>query len=267
MTIPFIKMHGLGNDFVVFDHRENPLEITPERAAWLADRRLGVGCDQIVQILPPVSDGSLAHGEMRIFNADGSRAEMCGNAARCVAQYLRQKSGLAEDTLTLQTGAGLIHIESAAGGMEAVDMGRPGFDKLEEPITTESGSGYRFTELSMGNPHCVIFVPELEAFPLASEGPLLERHPRFPNRTNVEFVQVLGPERIRMRVWERGAGITPACGTGACAAGVAAMLNGHVGRRVVVVLDGGELDIVWRSDDHVVMTGPATTSFFGEINF
>jgi diaminopimelate epimerase len=267
MSHSFIKMHGLGNDFVIFDHRQNPVEITPERAAMLANRRLGVGCDQIVQLLAPVADGSDANVEMRIFNADGSQAEMCGNAARCVAKYLRPVLGVPEDTLILQTLAGLIQIQPGEHGLEAVDMGKPVYGRPGESITVDGGATYQFTEVSMGNPHCVIFLPELAGFPLAVEGPLLERDKRFPNRTNVEFVQVLAPDHIRMRVWERGAGITPACGTGACAAAVAAVLNGHTERNMVVTLDGGELDIVWRSDDYVIMTGPASESFHGEINF
>jgi diaminopimelate epimerase len=163
--------------------------------------------------------------------------------------------------------AGLIHIQPRGRGLESVDMGRPIYGQPGESITTKQGRTYQFTDVSMGNPHCVIFQPEVNDFPLTVEGPLLENHDRFPNRTNVEFVQVLDRQRLRMRVWERGVGVTPACGTGACATGVAAMLNGHTDRQVVVILDGGELDIVWRSDDHVIMTGPATTSFHGEINF
>ncbi|MBF0455892.1 MAG: diaminopimelate epimerase [Magnetococcales bacterium] len=267
MAIPFIKMHGLGNDFILFDHRERPLEITPERAALWADRRLGVGCDQIVQIVSPTAGDPAAIGEMRIFNADGSRAEMCGNAARCVAKYLRQIMRLPDETLVLQTLAGPISIHPRPGGLEAVDMGRPVCGQSGESITIQQGVSYTFTEISMGNPHCVIFMPEVAGFPLAVVGPQLECHSRFPNRTNVECVQVLDRQQIRMRVWERGVGITPACGTGACAAAVAAMLNGLTDRQVRVVLDGGELDIHWRSDDHVVMTGPASESFRGEINF
>jgi diaminopimelate epimerase len=267
MSIPFIKMHGLGNDFVLFDHREKALEITPERAALLADRRLGVGCDQIVQIVAPIADGIEAHGEMRIFNADGSRAEMCGNAARCVAKYLRQKLGLWEKTLVLQTLAGPIRIQPRGRGLESVDMGKPSYDAPGESLTTPKGERVIFSAVSMGNPHCVIFHPEVEGLSLEDLGPPLEHHRRFVNRTNVEFVQVLDSQHVRMRVWERGVGITPACGTGACAAAVAASLNGHTGRSVTVSLDGGDLDIVWRSDDHVIMTGPASESFHGEINF
>ncbi|MBF0447511.1 MAG: diaminopimelate epimerase [Magnetococcales bacterium] len=264
----FIKMHGLGNDFVIFDHRYDPLEITAERASRLADRRLGVGCDQIIQILPPADDGPPAMAEMRIFNADGSRAEMCGNAARCVAHYLRNNMGLPKETLTLQTLAGLIQIQPRDNGLESVQMGRPETGQPGEFITTALGRRYQFTEVSMGNPHCVIFLPELAGFPVEEEGPALETHPRFPHRTNVEFVQVLDSKTIRMRVWERGAGVTPACGTGACAAAVAAILNGHTTQRQVrVCLDGGDLDIVWRPDDQVIMTGPATESFHGEIIF
>ncbi|MBF0357137.1 MAG: diaminopimelate epimerase [Magnetococcales bacterium] len=264
MNAPFVKMHGLGNDFIIFDQRQNRREITPELAARLADRRLGVGCDQIIQLVAP---DYLAHAQMLIYNSDGSQAEMCGNAARCVAKYLRQVMNLPTETLTLQTLAGLIHIQPGVDGLESVDMGIPVYGKPGESITTGSGTGYQFTQVSMGNPHCVIFLPDLTDFPLDVEGPKLEVHKRFPHRTNVEFVQVINPQQIRMRVWERGVGITPACGTGACAAGVAAVLNGHTQRQVVVTLDGGDIDIFWRRDDHVIMTGPATTSFYGEINF
>ncbi|MBF0380531.1 MAG: diaminopimelate epimerase [Magnetococcales bacterium] len=267
MTLPFIKMHGLGNDFVVFDHTKNPHEITAELAARLADRRFGVGCDQVIQLLAPTQNRAAVHAEMRIYNGDGSQAEMCGNAARCVAKYLRQTLNLPTETLTIQTLAGLIKIQPKGGGLEAVDMGKPIYGKAGEPIKTKTGTEYKFTQVSMGNPHCVIFLPTLDGFPLAQEGSLLESHKRFPHRTNVEFVQVIDPKKIHMRVWERGAGITLACGTGACAAAVAAVLNGHTQREVVVKLDGGDLDILWRSDDHVIMTGPATISFHGEINF
>ncbi len=266
MNRPFIKMHGLGNDFVVFDHLKDAFEIDGAKAAKIADRRLGVGCDQIIQILPAAADGTQAHAEMRIFNADGSRAEMCGNAARCVAKYLRGAMDLPGETLIVQTLAGLIRIQPRAGGLEAVDMGRPVSGSVGEAISVASGERFDFTEVSMGNPHCVVFVEEVATFPLERVGPILETHERFPNRSNVEFVQVLDAGRIRMRVWERGAGITPACGTGACAAAVAAVLNGHVQRQVTVVLDGGELDILWRDDDHVIMTGEAAVSFHGAIH-
>lgn len=267
MSVPFIKMHGLGNDFVVFDHRQRSIDITPQIAAKLADRRLGVGCDQIVQITAPRPEGVEAHAQMLIFNADGSQAEMCGNAARCVAKYLRQILGLQDNILTLQTLAGPIMIKPAAQGLEAVDMGKPTYGQPDETITTALGASYKFTEVSMGNPHCVIFVPEVLKFPLAVEGEQLETHVRFPNRTNVEFVQVLSADHIRMRVWERGVGITPACGTGACAAAVAAIINGLTARELTVTLDGGDLAVNWQNDDHVIMTGPANESFRGEINF
>lgn len=273
MNIPFIKMHGLGNDFVVLDHRQNPLEITPEQAARLADRRLGIGCDQIVQIVP--ADVATAHVQMRIYNADGSQAEMCGNAARCVGLYLRKGGGRPEEgtkaneneTLILQTLAGLIHVSPQGQALVSVDMGKPLIDPLQSTLTTPDGHLHTFTGVSMGNPHCVIFCPEVDRVPLALEGPPLENHPRFPNRTNVEFVQILDADHIRMRVWERGVGVTPACGTGACAAAVATQARGLTDRRrLVVSLDGGDLVIDWRPDNRVIMTGPATESFRGEIN-
>ncbi|MBF0284925.1 MAG: diaminopimelate epimerase [Magnetococcales bacterium] len=278
--MPFVKMHGLGNDFVVLDHRRSPREISPRLAARLADRRLGVGCDQIVQLLPPRSGGDV---EMRIYNADGSQAEMCGNAARCVGLYTSQRDQRALEVLTLETLAGAVRIWPEGWRRFAVDMGPPRFAPAEIPALLPEGSPpgandegrvvnlpleiegtlYHATLVSMGNPHCVIPVASVEAVPLERIGPLLEHHPAFPRRTNVEFIQTLDRETVRMRVWERGVGITPACGTGACAAGVAAFLLGVVGRRVTVRLDGGDLTILWSESGNVIMTGAAAESFHG----
>lgn len=271
MTLPFTKMHGLGNDFVVLDHLDHPGEVTPILAALLADRRLGVGCDQVVQLLPPRHGGN---AEMRIFNADGSRAEMCGNAARCVALFLKRRRGLEQPELLLETLAGMIRLYPGEEEQVTVDMGEPELlsqyertldDLLPGLQSRGVETGAWITEISMGNPHCVILQPRVEGIDLAAIGPRIERHPRYPRRTNVEFVQVLGQDRVRMRVWERGAGITPACGTGACAAAVATMAAGLTERRTQVQLDGGTLDIHWTDANRILMTGPAREVFQGQL--
>lgn len=262
---PFTKMHGLGNDFVVLDHFEIPetsRHISPQLARFLADRRTGVGCDQVVQILP---SGPEAHAAMRIFNADGSQAEMCGNAVRCVARFLRAHHHLSPTELRVGTLAGVIKVRPAAGGLWAVDMGTPEVSRLRS-LSVE-GTDYPFTAVSMGNPHCVIIRSDAEDFPLERIGPQVEHHPLFPNRTNVALVMVLDRRHLRMRVWERGVGITPACGTGACAATVAAASANQADRAVAVQLDGGILDIQWQANGHVVMTGPATEVFSGVTTF
>ncbi|MBF0624766.1 MAG: diaminopimelate epimerase [Magnetococcales bacterium] len=271
-------MQGLGNDFVVLDHLDGGGEVTPALAAHLADRRRGVGCDQVVQLRPGTGAAvpGTARVEMRIFNADGSRAEMCGNAARCVGLYLEGRLAGAP-VLTLETLAGPVTVRRVGEGRYGVDMGPP--ELAGEAIPTlwsglvrdrelaVGGERYAVTALSMGNPHCVLFAADAEGFPLERVGPEVEHHPVFPHRTNVEIVQVLDRRNLRMRVWERGVGITPACGTGACAAGVAAMLHGRADRQVTVHLDGGPLEIHWREEDgRVIMTGPATEVFRGVLS-
>lgn len=273
-TLSFTKMHGLGNDFVVLDHLDTPPSPAPEPAAWrrLADRRLGVGCDQVVQLLAAADRSCQA--TMRIFNPDGSEAEMCGNAARCVALYLVRHRGANGADLRLHTQAGVIRMQMTAPEEVTVDMGVADLDghsvadpwsgtTTDYPLTL-ADTELRLTGVSMGNPHCVAFVPEVDRFPLERIGPLVEHHPIFPRRTNFECVQVLDRQRLRMRVWERGAGITPACGTGACAAWVAAAVNGLTERRGVVVLDGGTLEIAWLDNGRVLMTGSATEVFWGQ---
>ncbi len=255
----FVKMHGLGNDFVLLDHIDQPREITPELAARLADRRLGVGCDQVVQLLP---SRLAAHVQMRIFNPDGSRAEMCGNAARCVAHYLKNRRGLNDRVFTLETLAGPIRTWFAGAGDISVDMGVPELTHDGQSLKV-GDSVLPFTGVSMGNPHCVIFTDAAETLPLATLGPAVEHHALFPDRTNVELVRVVDRQTLRMRVWERGAGITPACGTGACAAAVAAIHGSLTQRRVTLILDGGRLEIEWRQNQRVIMTGPATEVFDG----
>ncbi|ABK46224.1 diaminopimelate epimerase [Magnetococcus marinus MC-1] len=267
----FIKMHGLGNDFVVLDHLESPRELSPQEARFWADRRRGVGCDQVVQLLPGVEGGD---AQMRIYNPDGSRAEMCGNAMRCVGLYLHEQRGMAA-ALAVETLAGIMRPQVTSALAITVDMGRPQWAGRAIPLDQDGemidaplevgGQSYRMTALSMGNPHGVVRVADAEGFELAKVGPLVEHHALFPNRINFEVVQVLSRSRIRMRVWERGAGITPACGTGACAAAVACMRQGWVERDCTVVLDGGELQIVWLESDRVMMSGPATEVFRGEL--
>lgn len=269
MAIPFTKMHGLGNDFVLLDHLDRATELTPALIALLSDRRQGVGCDQVIQLLPGPGE---ADAEMRIYNADGSRAEMCGNASRCVALYMRDHRGLSKKELSLITLAGPIRAWFEEDGLISVDMGKPAISDKRELILADLAAlpdieepDAPVTEVSMGNPHVVVFQPTVEDFPLDLVGPQVENHPSFPDRTNVEIVQVVDRSTLRMRVWERGAGITPACGTGACAAAVAATALGHAGRRVTVRVDGGELKIHWRDDGRVVMTGGATEVFHGEV--
>jgi diaminopimelate epimerase len=271
----FLKMHGLGNDFAIFDARTFPLPVDAAGARAVADRRRGIGCDQVIVMEP--SKG--ANAFMRIFNADGGEVESCGNAARCVAYLLMAEAET--DQVKLDTTGGLLLCRKADDSRVTVDMGAPRLDWREIPmaqaVDTASFAldvpGFRehalkeAASVSIGNPHCVLFVEDAEHAPVATLGAAIEHHPWFPSRTNVEFVERRGPRQLRMRVWERGAGITRACGSGACAAAVAANLRGLTERKVTVVLDGGELEIDWReSDDHVLMTGPVAFSFGGEVN-
>ena len=270
MALRFLKMHGLGNDFVVLDGRAAPLTIDPGRARAIADRKTGVGCDQLIVIEPP-SDPR-ADAVMRIYNADGGEVEACGNATRCIARLLMEQKG--KDRVVVETAAGLLEAQAAEGGLVAVDMGparlgwqdiplREACDTLSVPV--EAGMLTRPTCVSMGNPHAVFFVDSAAAVPLERLGPVLEHDPMFPERANVGVAEVRTPHRLRLRVWERGTGITLACGTGACAALVAANLRGLTGRRAVVEVDGGELTIEWLRNGHVLMTGPVATSFAGEL--
>lgn len=261
-------MHGLGNDFVVFDARTRPLALSDEAVRALGHRRTGVGFDQLVILEPPRNPA--ADVFMALRNSDGSVVGACGNAARCVARLLTEETG--RTAVTIQTLAGLLRAEAVPGGLFAVDMGPALLDWREIPLVSEMDSlalpldldGLsRPVGVGMGNPHAVFFVPDAESAPVSTIGPLVETHPLFPAGTNVAFAQVLSPDRIRMRVWERGVGITPACGSGACAVLVAAARRGLAGRKAEVSLDGGSLTIEWRSDNHVMMTGPASLSFAG----
>ena len=258
MGSPFIKMNGLGNDFVIVAGEVAPSAV---QVRAIANRDSGIGCDQFI-LLGPSQRGDVA---MRIWNPDGSPAERCGNAERCVA-WLTMKSGGRSDTV-LENGDRLSYAKSSAAGDVTVDMGPPGLHWREIPLAWEMDTRQIQLRLddhlkgpgcvSMGNPHVVFFVPDAQAAPVATTGPVVEKHWLFPERVNVDFAEVLNPSRIRLKVWERGAGLTRACGTGACAALVAAHRRGLAGRSATVVLDGGELEIQWReSDDHVLMTGP-----------
>jgi diaminopimelate epimerase len=268
----FYKMHGLGNDFVVFDGRENGLALDEETARAISDRRRGVGCDQVIVIERPNAGGEAF---MRIYNADGDEVEACGNAARCVARLLMEEKDKA--CVSIDTRGGLLECQDAQSGFVVVNMGQPGLGWRDIPLAQEMDTAafplqienqeFMATAVSMGNPHCVIFTENAERVPLGKLGPQIEHHRFFPARTNVEFVQALSPDHLRMRVWERGAGITQACGTGACATLVAAHRRGLSPRAAEIILDGGILNIVWRAeDDHVLMTGPASLSFKGDID-
>ena len=270
MGARFVKMHGCGNDFVVFDERAGPLGLTPARAAAIANRRTGVCCDQFI-VIEPAPPGADAF--MRIRNPDGSEAGACGNATRCVAHLLAAESGHARQVI--RTIAGDLPSEALPDGLVRVDMGpvRLGWGDipLARPMDTidldlRAGPVSHPAAANMGNPHATFFVPDIGAIPIAEIGPRLEHDPLFPERANIGFVQVLSPDRIRLRVWERGAGLTLACGSGACAALVNAARRGLPGREATVVVDGGELTIAWGEDNHVLMTGPVATSFTGEID-
>jgi len=269
--VVFRKMQGLGNDFVVLDARARPLGLGPEAARALADRRRGVGCDQVIVVEPPRLPDTAAF--MRILNADGSEAEACGNAARCVADLLMRESGV--EAIRLGSPSGVLRASRAEGGLVTVDMGEPRFgwrdiplaiaaDTLRLPLARDQVSGP--AACSMGNPHATFFVADLAAIDIARLGPSLETDPMFPERANIGFAEVLAADLIRLRVWERGAGLTLACGSGACAALVNAHRRGLAAREATVLLDGGELRIAWGEDGRVRMTGPATESFRGEID-
>jgi diaminopimelate epimerase len=274
-AVPFVKMHGLGNDFVVVDARTRPLSLTPAAARRIADRHTGVGCDQIILIEPP-GDGR-ADAFMRILNADGGEVGACGNATRCVARLLlRERGGEAGDTgrIVIETQAGRLACDGIEGGLIRVDMGpvrrawneiplRAEADTLHLPL--RAGPLADAVAVNVGNPHAVFFVADADAVPLAELGPAIETDAWFPERTNVEVVTVLAPERLRMRVWERGAGITRACGSGACAALAAAHARGLAAPAADVALDGGTLHIALSDDGRVRMTGPAALSFCGEL--
>jgi diaminopimelate epimerase len=270
MLTRFTKMHGCGNDFVIFDERTRPLGLSPARAAAIANRHTGAGCDQFI-VIEPGRNGADAF--MRIRNPDGTEAGACGNATRCVAHLLARDTGRCR--LTIRTISGDLPSEVRPDGSVQVDMGPVRLEWPDIPLARPSdtlhldlafGPVADPAAASMGNPHATFFVPDLTAIPIETIGPILEHDSWFPERANIGFVQVLTPERIRLRVWERGAGLTLACGSGACAALVNAHRRGLVLRRSEVLVDGGALTIEWRDDNHVLMTGPVATAFLGEID-
>ncbi len=270
-TLPFVKMHGLGNDFVVLDAFEHDVRITPALAQRIADRRFGIGCDQILVAAP----SDIADAKMLIYNQDGSEVEMCGNGIRCLALYLKGRGRAPAPSLRVETLAGVV-TPAFAGDRVRVDMGPPIWDGRKVPVDadgevvcrtfTVDGESFEATCVSMGNPHCVQFVPSIASAPVHTLGPKIERHPFFPKRTNVEFVEPVGPHHVRMRVWERGAGETLACGSGACAVGAVSIRLGHARSPLTVSLPGGDLEIEWDGGTgSVFMTGPGAEVFRGEI--
>ena len=266
MKLSFTKYQGTGNDFIVIDALDGlPVVDWATTAAFLCDRHYGVGADGVLL----VERGRRAAFAMRVVNADGSEPEMCGNGIRCVARWLADRGLVTTGPFEVETAAGLIRPEVLPDRHVRVDMGRPRLRRADIPmagppdeqvIEEPMGAGFGtvlVTAVSMGNPHAVIFVPDVDRIELADWGPRVERHDVFPQRTNVEFVQVMGPNHANMRVWERGAGVTLACGTGACAALVAGVLTGRLEREAVIHLPGGPLAIRWDADDHVWLTGPS----------
>jgi len=269
--IPFIKMHGIGNDCVVIDARVEPYALNEDQIRLIADRRRGVGCDQLVMIEPP-RNGHAA-GFLRFYNSDGSEAEACGNATRCIVSRLMQEADT--DKIAVETVAGLLPAHVDDRGYVAVDMGEAQLDWCEVPLSRDTDTLHLdltagpFTDpvaVGIGNPHCIFFVDDADDVDPAEFGPTIEHDLLFPERTNVEFVSVQNRERVRMRVWERGAGITQACGSGACAVAVAAARRDLAERQIEVMLDGGSLFIDWRADNHVVMSGPVALSFTGTLD-
>ncbi|WP_171172671.1 MULTISPECIES: diaminopimelate epimerase [unclassified Ruegeria] len=260
--LPFIKMHGLGNDFVIVDARAQDAPITPELARGIGHRQFGVGFDQLAVIEKGEADAHLV-----FYNSDGSTSAACGNATRCIARLLMDETG--RSALKLTTERGTLHARDAGDGLTSVNMGHPQLNWREVPLAEEMDTlelpiEGTPTATGMGNPHCTFFVDNAEAIPLAEFGARYEYHPLYPERTNVQVAQVIGPDHIRMRVWERGVGITLASGSSSCATAVAAARRGRTGRKVRIDLDGGTLWVDWR-DDGVWMTGPTCHVFSGTL--
>lgn len=269
----FRKMNGLGNDFVVLDGRVRPLGLGVDAVRAIADRKAGIGCDQLIALEP----SKKADVFMRIWNADGGEVGACGNAARCVAALVAEERGRNE--VKVETEAGVLEATVNRDGTVTVDMGTPRFDWRDIPLA-EPFADTRYIELqvgpidapvlhspsvvNVGNPHCIFFVNDVEAYDLARFGPMLEHHPLFPERANISLAQVTAPDALKLRTWERGAGLTKACGTAACGSAVAAARLKRTGRKVKVSLPGGDLQIEWReSDGHILMTGPYSLDFEG----
>jgi len=274
-AIPFRKMNGLGNDFVVLDARSHALDLGPDAVRAIADRKEGVGCDQIIALEP----SQHADVFMRIWNADGGEVGACGNAARCVAALLAAERG--EPKVSIETESGVLGAVVNEDGSVTIDMGAPRFAWDQIPLAEPFHDTRRIelqlgpiddpvlhtpSAVNVGNPHCLFFVDDVEAHDLARFGPMLEHHPLFPERANISLVQVIGPDALKVRTWERGAGLTRACGTAACAAAVAAARRELVGRKVKVSLPGGDLLIEWREPDgHILMTGPYGLDYEGTL--
>jgi len=274
MRLKFTKMQGLGNDFVVLDALARPLALTPNQLRRIANRHFGIGCDQILQVEPPRQPDTDFY--YRIFNADGGEVEQCGNGARCFVRYVRDRGMTAKRELRVGTGGGVIVPRLEDDGQVTVDMGVPEFEPSRIPFDAPAralsyglevgGRRLDICALSMGNPHAVQIVADIERAPVVGEGPLIEHHPRFPQRVNAGYMQVVSRRRILLRVYERGAGETHACGTGACAAVVAGIMRGLLDDEVTVTTRGGDLGISWAGESKpVMMTGPAVTVFEGEI--
>jgi diaminopimelate epimerase len=275
MKLKFSKMHGLGNDFVVLDGVRQSLTLTPEQLRYLADRHFGVGCDQILLVEPAAQPG--VDFRYRIFNADGGEVEQCGNGARCFVRFVHDQGLTDKREIRVETMSGVIGPRLEADGLVTVDMGVPVFEPEKIPFVSPSAEMVQplmvrdrdvmITAVSMGNPHAVQVVADVDEAPVAKDGPLIETHPRFPQRVNAGFMQILDRHAIRLRVHERGAGETLACGTGACAAAVTGVVRGLVDSPVRVETRGGDLSIAWAGvGTPVLMTGPAVTVFSGEID-
>ena len=268
MLTTFLKMHGAGNDFLVIDARAKPPPLTQARIRALADRRTGIGWDQLITLHEPTNPA--ADAAMEIHNPDGTPAGACGNATRCIATLLTAQ--LHRPNTTIQTEAGLLPARCLPDGRVEVDMGPPALNWAQIPLAQACDTLYlplpgNPAAASMGNPHATLFVHDIETIDPSALGPALEHHPMFPERANIGFAQILPDGAIRLRVWERGAGLTRACGSGACAALVNANRRGLAPRQAALHLDGGTLTIHWReADDHVLMTGPAATAFHGSVD-
>lgn len=269
----FTKMHGLGNDFIVIDGITQPLQLSPEQIRKLADRHFGIGFDQLLLVEPPGQPD--VDFQYRIFNADGGEVEQCGNGARCFARFVRDQRLTNKRVIRVQTRNGVLELKVTKEGWVVVDMGVPRLEPAAIPFQADQrgitytleadGASYEISAVSMGNPHAVLLVDDVDTAPVETLGPVLERHPRFPERVNVGFMQVVSRDRIRLRVFERGVGETLACGTGACAAVVAGILRGLLDHRVEVAVRGGSLAIEWRGEGApVMMEGPATRVFEGQ---
>ena len=275
MKLKFSKMHGLGNDFLVLDGVRQQVSLSTEQIRALGDRHRGVGFDQMLLVEPAQTSG--ADFRYRIFNADGSEVEQCGNGARCFVRFVHDQGLTEKSAIVVETKRGIIHPRLEADGLVTVDMGQPRFkpeeipfvsdtDAPEQPLVLEEGTTITIGAVSMGNPHAVTVVADSEAAPVAVQGPQIENHARFPQRVNAGFMQVLDRHNIRLRVYERGAGETLACGTGACAAVVSGIRRGLLDSPVRVQTHGGDLNIAWAGiGQPVIMTGPAVTVFTGEI--